>query len=227
MSRPIRALARFLFSFRTRTIIRFELSKLRPKLFGPRKRRKPAHPLMHLGSGFRRLSGWVNVDLAGADINIDLTIRPFPFVSESFDAVVSQHVIEHLDIEDEVFPALHEVYRVLKSGGEFWVSTPDMEKLLKYYFEDGCNKLHEYVMRRDPLSLPDGVPKRFVVNRLFYQRGEHKNLFDFELLKWTLETCGFTDVKRVNEADLLKRFPGFPARDDEIELLAVHCIKPH
>lgn len=182
---------------------------------------------MHLGSGSRRLPGWVNVDLAGADVNIDLTVRPFPFESASFDAVVSQHVIEHLDIEDEAFPVLHEVYRVLKSGGEFWVSTPDMEKLLKYYFEDGCSKLHAYVMQRDPVSLPDGVPERFVVNRLFYQRGEHKNLFDFELLKWALEKSGFVNIARVDESDLLARFPSFAPRNDEIELLAVKCNKPH
>ncbi|MCB1060279.1 MAG: methyltransferase domain-containing protein [Calditrichaeota bacterium] len=226
MIRPLRAIARYLFSFRTRRILQFELFKLRPKLFGPRKQRVPAHSRLHLGCGTRKLPGWVNVDLSGADVNIDLAIRPFPFTSESFESVVSQHVVEHLDVEDEVFPVLSEIFRVLKPGGEFWVSTPDMEKLCRDYVETGGKKLHEYVMWRDPLSLPEGAPERFVLNRMFHQRGEHKNLFDFELLKWALEKAGFTSVTRVNEEDLLARFPDFPPRNDEIELLAVKCVKP-
>lgn len=226
MSFVTRNIARFLFSYRTRNAVKFELTRLRAKIFGPRSQRKPAFPLMHLASGSRRLPGWVNVDLAGADINIDMTARPFPFVSNSFDAVVTQHLIEHLDIEEEVFPVFDEVFRVIKPGGELWLSTPDMEKICKHYMSDGGQELYQYMMKRDPLSWPEGLPPRFIMNRFFYQRGEHKNLFDFELMKWTLKKCGFADVLRVNEADLLKRFPGFPARYDDLEVLSVKCTKP-
>jgi hypothetical protein len=65
-----------------------------------------------------------------------------------------------------------------------------------------------------------------VVNTLFFQRGYHRNLFDFELLSWLLDQCTFSDIQRVDEKDLLNRFPGFPARHDDFEVLMVRCRKP-
>ncbi|MCX6601151.1 MAG: methyltransferase domain-containing protein [bacterium] len=221
-----RPFARFVFSDWTRRGIKFDLLRLRVKLFGPRRYRKPSSPLMHLGSGSTYVKGWVNVDVAGADVNIDLTARPLPFFDNSFEAVVSQHLIEHLDVETEVMPLAGEVWRVLKPGGELWLSTPDMAKICRHYLEDGARVLHEYVRRRDPLSLPQNAPERFVVNTLFFQRGYHRNLFDFELLSWVLCQCGFTDIQRVNEKDVLIRFPAFPPRNDDYEVLMVRCRKP-
>jgi predicted SAM-dependent methyltransferase len=222
----LRPLMRLLFSSRTRNVMRLDLARSRARIFGPRRFRPPAIPRMHLGSGSRKLPGWLNVDLAGADINIDMTARPFPFPDCAFEAVVSQHLIEHLDIEDEVFPVFREVCRVLKPGGELWLSTPDMEKLCRQYLRDGAEDFYRYVQDRDPLSMPAGVPARFVLNTAFFQRGMHKNLFDLELLTWTLEKCGFSHVTRVTEEDLLRRFPDFPPRNDEIEVLSIRCTKP-
>jgi len=222
----LRPFARFVFSDWTRRGIKFDLLRLRARLCGPRRYRKPSSPLMHLGSGSTYVAGWVNVDVAGADVNIDLTARPLPFFDNSFEAVVSQHLIEHLDLETDVFAPVRELLRVLKPGGELWLSTPDMAKICRHYLEDGARVLHEYVRRRDPLSLPQNAPERFVVNTLFFQRGYHRNLFDFELLSWVLCQCGFTDIQRVNEKDILNRFPAFPPRHDDYEVLMVRCRKP-
>ena len=60
------------------------------------------------------------------------------------------------------------------------------------------------------------VPPSQIVNELFHQAGEHVNLFDEELLTWTLARAGFGHVERTTEAELLRRFPGFPARHDEL-----------
>jgi len=176
---------------------------------------------MHLGSGSIYIPAWVNVDVAGADVNVDLVSRPLPFPDNSFDVAVSQHLIEHLDMEGDAVYVMREVFRVLKPSGELWISTPDMAKICSHYLRDGAHDLFAYVQGRDPLSMPKDVPERFVVNTLFFQRGYHRNLFDFELLSWLLEQAGFTDVRRVTEADLLKRFPSFPPRNDEMEVLSV------
>jgi len=53
-----------------------------------------------------------------------------PFSAESFDTVVSWDVIEHIPKNTE--PAMFkEIYRVLKIGGIFYLSTP-----FKYFFAD-------------------------------------------------------------------------------------------
>lgn len=224
--RLFRPLARYAFSDRTRVAVKFDLVRLRARLFGPRRILSPSSKRMHLGSGATYLPGWVNVDIAGADVNVDLTARPLPFATDFFEAVVSQHLIEHLDFESEVFPVLRELLRVLQPGGELWLSTPDMEKLCRLYLQTGGTGLYEYIRDRDPLSLPAEAPPAFALNTAFFQRGLHKNLFDFTLLTWVLEKAGFAEITRVGEQDLLDRFPGFPPRNDEVEVLAIRCRKP-
>ncbi|MFI3303530.1 MAG: methyltransferase domain-containing protein [Rikenellaceae bacterium] len=53
---------------------------------------------------------------------ITATVPPIPFPDASFDRVVSFQVIEHIEMDTEF---VAEVYRVLKPGGLFIVSTPN------------------------------------------------------------------------------------------------------
>ena len=53
---------------------------------------------------------------------IEGVVPPLPFADESFDCVVSFQVIEHIKRDKEF---VREVYRVLKKGGKFIVSTPN------------------------------------------------------------------------------------------------------
>jgi SAM-dependent methyltransferase len=58
--------------------------------------------------------------LVGADVlEAD---RPLPYASQSFDLVVSMDVIEHVP---EPLPWLHEALRVLKPGGQLFLTTPN------------------------------------------------------------------------------------------------------
>ncbi|MFI3333063.1 MAG: class I SAM-dependent methyltransferase [Rikenellaceae bacterium] len=54
---------------------------------------------------------------------IEATVPPLPFADESFDCVISFQVIEHIK-DDKLFAA--EVKRVLRPGGIFIVSTPNI-----------------------------------------------------------------------------------------------------
>ncbi|MFR9620602.1 MAG: class I SAM-dependent methyltransferase [Rikenellaceae bacterium] len=58
---------------------------------------------------------------------IEACVPPLPFDDATFDCVVSFQVIEH--IEDDV-RFVSEVYRVLKPGGRFIVSTPNIKMSL-------------------------------------------------------------------------------------------------
>lgn len=53
---------------------------------------------------------------------VQCVVPPLPFEDESFDCVVSFQVIEHIKCDKEF---VREVYRVLKPGGRFIVSTPN------------------------------------------------------------------------------------------------------
>jgi hypothetical protein len=63
-----------------------------------------------------------------------------------------------------------------------------------------------------------------MINNVFQQSGEHRNLFDFELLSWALVRSGFTDTRRVDESQFLARFPGFPKRADDRYTLYVRSL---
>lgn len=61
------------------------------------------------------LLAWPNVEFRQA------TVPPLPFDDASFDYVISFQVIEHIE-RDAAF--VHEIHRVLRSGGRFIVTTP-------------------------------------------------------------------------------------------------------
>ena len=199
----------------------FDVVRLRARLLH-RRRVAPPTPRLHLGSGSRKVAGWHNVDVLSSDYDVDIASGLLPWPDASFDAVVSQHVIEHLELEEELLPLLRELHRVMKPNGEIWLSCPDMEKVCRAYVTDHAASLNDDRKRRMPgQALPEGMPTQHFVNWLFHQAGEHKNLFDFALLQWALHQAGFSNCRRSNEAELLARFPEFPVRNDDFQSLYV------
>ena len=217
-----RKAAHVLFGARTIKLMRFDVLRLNARFrrIG-RHDLQPSSCQLHLGSGGIHVPGWLNVDVIGSDYDIDF-VTPLPWKSGSFSVIVSQHVIEHLELIDELLPLFSELKRVLlRPGGQIWLSCPDMEKICRLYVDGRTRELVEdrtSLMKRYSLR---GAPSQHVVNDLFHQSGEHKNLFDFEMLKWALERNDFTDIRKVDEAELLQRFPGFPARNDDFHTLYV------
>jgi predicted SAM-dependent methyltransferase len=217
--RAIYEVAQIVLGKRTLLLIWYDALKLRARVRHlMRHDLKPPCTQLHLGSGGRHVVGWLNVDLVGSDHDIDFTKR-LPWRSGSFSAIVSQHVIEHFDLFDELLPLLGELRRALRPGGEIWLSCPDMERICRLYIDGRARELVEDRTSRQEEYSTLGAPPQQIVNDLFHQWGEHKNLFDFEMLKWALESNNFTDIRKVDEARLLERFPGFPSRhDDKITL---------
>ena len=102
----------------------------------------PEHDKLHCGCGQRKIDSWLNVDLVKSDYNVDL-LRPLPWRSDVFKVVVSQHVIEHLELIDEAVPLLSEINRVMSVGGEIWLSCPDLEKVCSSYTNHGMDDMVE------------------------------------------------------------------------------------
>ncbi|MEQ9188676.1 MAG: methyltransferase domain-containing protein [Cryomorphaceae bacterium] len=180
---------------------------------------------LHLGCGDRHLEGWLNVDLWASDLNLDIANGSLPFRQEQFEDIVSQHVIEHLTIEDELIPLLTECFRCLKSGGEMWLSTPDMAKVAKSYVDQNNRDMVEDRKKRLPQWGLDGMPDQHFMNNMFHQELEHRNLFDQGMLEWTLAQAGFSQFERVDEATLLRRYPEFPPRNDDYQSIYMKATK--
>jgi predicted SAM-dependent methyltransferase len=216
---------RVLLSRRTRRGLRFDLMRLRARLKHWGAGLVPARPLLHLGCGERRIPGFLNVDVVGSEYDVDLGSGKLPWADGSFDAVVAQQVIEHLDLEMELPRLLAEIRRVLRPGGQLWLSCPDMERVCRAYLADGGASLLRDRLKRWPEFSMGDMPPQQMVNVVFHQSGEHLNLFDYSLLAWLLERQGFNAPVRVAEADLLRRFPEFPLRNDDDISLYVRAEK--
>jgi predicted SAM-dependent methyltransferase len=181
---------------------------------------------LHLGCGKRKVEGWLNVDINNGDQVVDLASEVLPWPDNHFQFIVSQHVIEHLELESELLPLFQELYRVAAQGCEVWLSCPDLAKICQSYSIDKGKGLIEDRKSRPHIDIKmDGLPSQHMINRLFHQSGEHKNLFDFELLDWALSKTGFTDCEQVVERDLLSQFPEFPCRNDDCVSLYVRALR--
>ena len=91
---------------------------------------------LHIGCGSYYMEGWVNIDLNNkckTDLNIDIT-KGLPFETESIEAIVTNHFLEHLKPKD-AFNFLQDSYRVLQTGGIIRISVPDLEMIIKDYLE--------------------------------------------------------------------------------------------
>lgn len=212
------------FSSRTAKLMRFDLARMRARARMRRLPREPGSTRLHVGCGSRIIPGWVNADVVSKDTPVDLA-APLPWAAGSFDTVVGEHVIEHLEIEAEAVPFLRELHRVSRSGAIVWLSTPDIEKIVKSYVESrGLSLIDSWCARNKGRTSPVGrLPSVQMINRSFHQSGEHKNLFDFELLAWALREAGFSDCVRVVEADLLDAHPDVPRRGDDAHTLYVRA----
>lgn len=180
---------------------------------------------LHLGCGRRKIKDWLNVDLSNSDINIDLSNKKLPFEDNFFEVIVSQHVIEHLDLHNELEPLLKELNRVLSYKGNLFLSCPSIKKICESYVYDSCQTLIEGRLKRFPTWSLNGYPNSQIVNQLFHQGIEHKNLFDYELLSYILLKCGFRRVEEISEKIFMNKNKCFPERFDDEQSLYIVAYK--
>lgn len=97
------------------------------------------HRVLQLGPGREEPLGITvdNLPDVRPDALVDLNRPPYPFRSDTFDAIYAFSVIEHLD---NFFAIFHELYRLLKPGGFVAVLTPHFSNDGSYI--DPSHRLH-------------------------------------------------------------------------------------
>jgi len=101
-----------------------------------------------------------------ADVIHDLNVTPYPFEENSFDIVIAEHVIEHLD---DVIKTLEEIHRILKPGGRFYMEVPHYSS--NNHFTDPTHK-HAFSSR----SLDYFVPAEGGVYMFHYSKADFKKI---------------------------------------------------
>lgn len=145
---------------------------------------------LHYGCGADLRSGWVNVDMSpDADVYNDAR-RGLPFADGSAAIVLSEHFVEHLELEDaQAFFA--ECHRVLRLGGILSVCVPDAgANVLEYAAGGGALLEHARASGAHGAS----VTKMDQLNSLFRQGGQHRYAWDAPTLCHYLEQAGFDDA---------------------------------
>jgi len=160
---------------------------------------QPTMPRLNMGCGTHREPGWINAD-AAADAEVQVMIQdgdPLPFRDGELDAVFSEHFLEHLTFTDGSY-FLRESARVLKSGGTFRVSCPDLDVLTALLSSTSekwkdLARVYESIGDFEPGTL--AFPEQ-VLNWAFYGHA-HRYHWSFRQLSAELQRLGFVDVRRM------------------------------
>ena len=165
-------------------------------------------PRINLGCGSHILEGWFNTDffpkwylpqyrgVAYQDVS-----RPFPFDSQTFDYVYSEHMIEHLPLETGL-AMLEECHRVLKPGGKIRIATPDLDNLVGLCNEERSEEQEHYLHQSVDVYWPgcNEYSPAFVLNQFLRDWG-HQFVYDAATLSASMEKVGFTEARRYAPGD--------------------------
>jgi predicted SAM-dependent methyltransferase len=147
---------------------------------------------LNIGAQTNILPGWLNVDLLpfpGATF-MDAT-RRWPFPDNTFDALLCEHMIEHVSKREGQF-VLNEAYRVAADGARIRIVTPDMTSFARLALDQetrGANAYIDVIETRHP-----GVSQCDIVNMIYYGYG-HRYIFSPRELSEMMRQAGFVDIQ--------------------------------
>jgi predicted SAM-dependent methyltransferase len=163
------------------------------------------HPVakLQIGASNNILDGWLNTDIFlnhKQIVYLDTTAR-FPFDDNTFDYVMAEHMIEHIEYKAAEF-MLQQCFRVLKPGGHARFSTPDLGVLLALHCAEKTEAQKRYIDWLIAHLMPDVEQCKdvFVINNAFRAWG-HSFLYDQETLRHLLHTSGFREIKFYKPGD--------------------------
>lgn len=151
---------------------------------------------LHIGAGKNVLAGWLNTNWypnTNSAVFMDAT-KPFPLPTASFDFAYSEHMIEHLP-EPGGASMIRETFRVLKPGGKFRLSTPDINFLFRLMAPEPSELELRYTRWAGfPTQGSTDATALSVVNN-FVRAWGHTFIYDEPTLAASMRAAGFVDIK--------------------------------
>lgn len=149
---------------------------------------------LHIGCGKNQLKGWLNTDAfeVNKSIYIMNAVKPFPFDTNTFDFVYSEHMIEHV-LFDNAHLMLSEIHRVLKPNGVLRISTPDLERIMALH--NPKSDLEKNYINDAIDNLPHAISNApgYVINSFVRDWG-HIFIYDKQTIFDILNSIGFEDI---------------------------------
>lgn len=197
---------------------------------------------MQIGCGSNFLKGWLNTDLNYNDKVAFLDAgAKFPVESDTFDYVYSEHLFEHLKLEQQL-NMLVESYRILKKGGIMRIATPSLEFLFKLYANPNTLENKQYVnwavenipnLEAVNNSIIDIEEHYCYVINNFFKAWGHQMIHNYSSIKKLALQCGYAQVRQCNvgESDvpLLRNIEKhgtiIPININLIETMVIEIIK--
>ena len=94
---------------------------------------------LNMGCGTDIRDGYVNLDIVkkeGVDVVHNLNKYPYPFDDNTFDEVIVDNVLEHLD---NTIKAIEEIYRLCKNNAKVYIAVPNYNAY--HFFSNPQHKL--------------------------------------------------------------------------------------
>jgi predicted SAM-dependent methyltransferase len=190
---------------------------------------------LQIGAGSSRLEGWLNTDIEPRDhlAYLDATTR-FPIEDGSFRYVFSEHVIEHLTLEQGAV-MLAESYRILAPGGKVRLATPDLLQLVALFRDEKSDAARQYLTGKlEWHDWPRHPTPECVILNLQLSSFGHRFVYDEGTLAAALTRAGFGSVRRVtlHESDdphlrgLEGRIEGWIGQLNAYETMVLEAVKP-
>jgi predicted SAM-dependent methyltransferase len=148
-------------------------------------------PKLHIG-GTQVRPGWKIMNIQpglGVDFVGDISDLS-QFAEESFQEIYASHVLEHVP-QAKFVKTLQGIHRILKTGGAFMVSVPDLDTLCSHFIQ---------------LAGTDNTEARIYVMRMIFGGQVDRHDFhyiglSFDILAKFAGTAGFRTMKRVQSFD--------------------------
>ncbi len=161
---------------------------------------------VNLGSGYKRIDGFVNVDhdpLVKPDYIVDFEFEPLPFEDSSVLEIVAHHVLEH--IGENFLNLMKELYRVSKHGAILDIKFPHYRSDIQH-----MDPTHKRTITVDQLLLFSKSYNRWHIENFNSSSGFGLKLdVDFEVVqyrnvatpKWEerFKTMTEEDIQEVSE----------------------------
>jgi ubiquinone/menaquinone biosynthesis C-methylase UbiE len=166
---------------------------------------------IQFGCGGNRLMGWENYDY-----EVDIS-KPLPFPNSSADAVLAEHVLEHISIHD-AWNFIEECYRVLKSGGFLRLAVPSVSQIFKESDQDYYN----FIARNNW----GAATKKDAVKSIIFNH-EHKTIWEKESLNAIVQCINFNILKSAPDImiNTLGHHRVIGEKINNIETIIVDCKK--